>query len=408
MERVLLASVFARPAFGPNCPLSGSGLGLPLTKAVPWQSWGGNSARHPARGLPKVLAFDAPRAEGPAVGLTILGVAALFTSDLAPGQVLGHWRLAFEDGRTEEHALRLGSHVIEATSLEPRSASLEDGVKVRTVGVMDVGGQAVRLDLFDLPLQRPGHLRSLAFHVAEAGASFLWCDVFVAVEQPIVCPFRGQGGRVSIEEVATIVRQRDPVRLERALDQFAQGLLRTTNLDEAKGLALLFLGAISAALLESGAPRSLHLVQLQAARDLDEQTTREEVSATAMRWIREVLEGLLEPNERAVDPIQQAIRLIADSLGQDMDDAELAQRVGLSTSHFRAKFRAQTGQPFAKYIMSVRLERAMEMLKAGGIPVHCVASAVGFRSLPHFSRCFSQRFGVNPTQVLNGSGKATG
>ncbi|MFN3961666.1 MAG: helix-turn-helix domain-containing protein [Fimbriimonadaceae bacterium] len=408
MERVLLASVFPRPAFGPNCPLSGSGLGLPLTKAIPWQSWGGNSPRHPARGLPRVLAIDAPRAEGPAVALTILGVSALFTSGILEGQVLGHWRLTFADGRTEEHSLRLGSHAVEATNLEPRSLVTEDGVKVRTVGVMDVGGEAVRLDLFDIPLHRPGHLRSLAFHVEESGASFLWCDVFVAVEQPIVCPFRGQGGRVSIEEVATIVRQRDPVRLERALEQFSQGVLRSSNLDEAKGLSLLFLGAISAALLETGAPRSLHLIQLQAARELDQQSSKEEVSASAMKWIRGVLDGLLEPLNRTPDPIQQATRIINENLAEEIDDSELAQRVGLSTSHFRAKFRAQMGQPVARYIMTMRLERANEMLKAGGIPVHCVASAVGFRSLPHFSRCFTQKFGMNPTQVRNSSGKATG
>jgi len=251
--------------------------------------------------------------------------------------------------------------------LEPRSLVTDDGVKVRTVGVMDVGGEAVRLDLFDIPLHRPGHLRSLAFHVEEAGASFLWCDVFVAVEQPIVCPFRGQGGRVSIEEIATIVRQRDPVRLERALEQFSQGVLRSSNLDEAKGLSLLFLGAISAALLETGAPRSLHLIQLQAARELDEQSSKEEVNASAMKWIRGVLEWLLEPLNRTPDPIQQATRIINENLAEDIDDSELAQRVGLSTSHFRAKFRAQMGQPVARYIMAMRLERANEMLKTGGI-----------------------------------------
>ena len=82
--------------------------------------------------------------------------------------------------------------------------------------------------------------------------------------------------------------------------------------------------------------------------------------------------------------------------GEEIEDEDVAAMVGLSTSHFRHLFREKTSQPFQKYLMSVRLERAREMLLSGQMPVHCVARAAGFRSLPHFTRVFGQRFGVRP------------
>lgn len=397
MERVLLAGGMIRPAFGPSLALDGGRLGLPLSGGVVWQSWGGSTPRHPARGLPRSLEIILPRLDGPIDGLTVVGVSALFTEGIAEGTVCGMW-VAKSGSQTKRLELKMGDQVVEGSELEPRKWTGQDGSAVRTVGLIDLAGMTARVDVIDLPLSLP-RLDSLEFITSDAGASFVWADVFLGIEKALVCPFRGQGGRVSISEIATLVRMRDRERLDLAQQQFDQSLRRAGSLDEAKGLALTYLGTLCGALLESGAPRSFHLLQLEAARALDNQKSMDDVAAVAQQFVEEALEGVLPSRDRRDDPISRAQKWISEHYGEEIDDEDVAAMVGLSTSHFRHLFREKTAQPFQKYLMSIRLERAREMLLAGQMPVHCVARAAGFRSLPHFTRVFGQRFGVRPSDM---------
>lgn len=397
MERILLAGGFVRPAFGPSLSLDGGRLGLPLSGGVTWQSWGGPTAKHPARGLPRNLEILLPRLDGPAHGLSVVGATALFSDGIPEGSLCGEW-VARSGAKTIRLEMRMGEHVVEATNLEPRKLTTSDRCAIRTIGLMEIAGLTVRIDVFDFPLSLD-HLDSLEFVCADAGASFVWADVFLGVEKSLVCPFRGQGGSISISEIATLVRMRDRERLDAAQEQLAHSLRRAGSLDEAKGLALTYLGTLCGALLESGAPRSFHLMQLEAARNLDAQRSIEDVVLAAVQHVQEALEGVLPSRDRLGDPIARAQKWIGDHFSEEVEDEQIAKMVGLSTSHFRHLFRERTGQPFQKYLIGVRLEKAREMLLAGKMPVHCVAKAVGFRSLPHFTRVFGQRFNVRPSEI---------
>ena len=161
MERVLLAGGMTRPAFGPCLALDGGRLGLPLSGGVVWQSWGGGSPRHPARGLPRSLEVILPRLDGPIHGLTVVGVSALFTDGIADGTVCGTW-VAKSGSQTERLELRMGDQVVEGSQLEPRKWSGDDGSAVRTVGLLDLAGLPARVDVIDLPLTLP-RLDSLEF-----------------------------------------------------------------------------------------------------------------------------------------------------------------------------------------------------------------------------------------------------
>ncbi|MBX3096688.1 MAG: helix-turn-helix transcriptional regulator [Fimbriimonadaceae bacterium] len=397
MERILLSGGFVRPAFGPSLSLDGGRLGLPLSGGVCWQGWGGPTARHPARGLPRSLEVLLPRLDGALHGLTVVGAASLFCEGIPHGALCGEW-IARSGPKTVRLEMRMGEHVVESTDLEPRKLTTSDRCAIRTIGLMDMVGLTVRVDVFDFPLSL-GELDSLEFVTADAGASFVWSDVFLGMEKPLVCPFRGQGGSVSISEIATLVRMRDRERLDAAQEQLAHSLRRAGSLDEAKGLALTYLGTLCGALLESGAPRSFHLMQLEAARHLDAQKTLEDVVIAAIHHVQEALEGVLPSSDRNDDPIGRAQKWIGDHYAEEIEDEQIAEMVGLSTSHFRHRFRERAGQPFQKYLIGVRLEKAREMLLAGKMPVHCVARAVGFRSLPHFTRVFGQRFNVRPSEI---------
>lgn len=218
------------------------------------------------------------------------------------------------------------------------------------------------------------------------------------------CPFHSEHGGIALSELGAIVRLRDRVKFRKAMDQLEQAIFKTEDLDEAKGEALTFIAVATAATLEIGASRTMHRLQLEAARKLDSANSTLEVASIARQLLSQSVGALIEksesPNDRLVD---KALSLVDRQYSKPLTDALVADQLGLSPSHFRFLFRQATGQPFHKYLIGVRLERARQLLSEEGVPVSEAAYAVGFNGLSHFSRAFSQRFAANPTQVRNAS-----
>jgi AraC family transcriptional regulator len=76
---------------------------------------------------------------------------------------------------------------------------------------------------------------------------------------------------------------------------------------------------------------------------------------------------------------------------------DLAQSVGLSTTHFSEMFRKSTGETPHRFLLRVRVERAKEMLRAAEARVLDVAVACGFKTQQHFARVFRHACGLSPT-----------
>lgn len=218
------------------------------------------------------------------------------------------------------------------------------------------------------------------------------------------CPFHAQAGGIALGEISGIVRCGDRARMDSALDQLEMSIVRTEDVDEAKGVALMFIAMVTAATLEMGGSREMHRVQLEAARAVDQNDDVQAVAQVARELVTKIVEPLFEAmSEMSRLKIEPALRFIDRNLHRSLNDDHVARELGLSTSHFRHLFRQATGQPFRKYLMSVRLERARTMLVEGDRPVSEVAVEVGFSGLAHFSRAFAQRFSASPSSLRRGS-----
>jgi len=218
------------------------------------------------------------------------------------------------------------------------------------------------------------------------------------------CPFHAHAGGIALGEIGGIVRCGNRVRMKEALDQLQQSIERTADLDEARGAALMFIAMVTAATMEMGGSRDMHRVQLEAARSIDKTDDKIEVGKIARKIVENVLAPVFDP---AMTPskilMDRALAYIEANLHRQLDDDRVANEVGLSTSHFRHLFRQATGQPFRKYLMALRLERARQMLVEGDLPVSEVAIEVGFTGLAHFTRAFVQRFSAPPSSMRRGS-----
>jgi AraC-like DNA-binding protein len=82
---------------------------------------------------------------------------------------------------------------------------------------------------------------------------------------------------------------------------------------------------------------------------------------------------------------------------QPLDVEALARGVNMSAGHLSRQFKAAYGESPYSYLMTRRIERAMALLRRGGLSVTEVCFAVGCSSLGTFSTRFTELVGVPPS-----------
>lgn len=296
--------------------------------------------------------------------------------------------------------LQAGRHFSCARDLGLEARVNGDGTSLHELGAVVIEGQANRVDV--LTVDVPEGLRPDALSLNDFGieGSFVVFDVVAELRARAVCPFHSGGATVPLSELGTVVRVGDRRKFQLAVNQLVSSVQDpTVDLDEARGAALTFLAVVTAALLELGAPREFHRVQLEASRRLDRLDTREEVAMEIEEVIDAIARGYFADEVEGPSKIlmDRALALVDRNFAKDISDDSISEQLGLSTSHFRFLFKQTTGKPFHKYLMSLRLERARQLLMSTSIPVQDIGTSVGFSSAAHFSRAFSQKFGTSPS-----------
>ena len=96
----------------------------------------------------------------------------------------------------------------------------------------------------------------------------------------------------------------------------------------------------------------------------------------------------------------ERIARVKQALRRDLENpptlCELGREVGCSPFYLSRIFSEHTGMTISRYLRSLRLERAAELLRSGRTNVTEAAMAVGYSSLSHFSKAFAEMFGVCP------------
>ena len=96
--------------------------------------------------------------------------------------------------------------------------------------------------------------------------------------------------------------------------------------------------------------------------------------------------------------VQIALALMKEDLRRELSADRLAEAVNLSPSRFRHIFKAETGTSPARYLHSLRLEHARELLETSLLTVKQIMSSVGIADRSHFDREFKRAYGLTPVQ----------
>jgi AraC-like DNA-binding protein len=76
---------------------------------------------------------------------------------------------------------------------------------------------------------------------------------------------------------------------------------------------------------------------------------------------------------------------------------DLARAAGLSRAHFSREFRRTFGESPHAYLLTRRLERAADLLRATDRSVAEICFSVGLQSVGSFTTSFTRTYGLSPT-----------
>ncbi len=94
-----------------------------------------------------------------------------------------------------------------------------------------------------------------------------------------------------------------------------------------------------------------------------------------------------------------ARKLIDDSFSAPPGLAALARRVGLNRNKLCAGFQAEYGLTIHEYARELHLQKALQMLREGGVSITEVALEVGYEHSSSLTTAVKKRFGVSPRQL---------
>ncbi|HEY4057749.1 MAG TPA: AraC family transcriptional regulator [Kofleriaceae bacterium] len=117
---------------------------------------------------------------------------------------------------------------------------------------------------------------------------------------------------------------------------------------------------------------------------------------TLLELGRALVSALVPESERDERPevrIRRMSSWAAARLTTPLTLADAAAHVGLSSGRARHLFVEQTGLPFKKYVLWLRLNRAVELFSSGSSLTEA-AHGAGFSDSSHLSRTFKRMFGI--------------
>lgn len=89
---------------------------------------------------------------------------------------------------------------------------------------------------------------------------------------------------------------------------------------------------------------------------------------------------------------------IAENYASNVSLEEVAGQIGMNPAYLSRYFKQRTGNTFMEYVLQVRVNKAIELLKDSTIKVYEVGDQVGYKSMKHFYKVFKKITKVTPSQ----------
>ncbi|WP_237385543.1 GlxA family transcriptional regulator [Xenorhabdus sp. Sc-CR9] len=96
------------------------------------------------------------------------------------------------------------------------------------------------------------------------------------------------------------------------------------------------------------------------------------------------------------EDIMQVQTWIKENCTTDISMQVLADMTGMSLRNFNRRFKNATDISPLQYLLTVRIESAINMLQSTNLTIQEIASLVGYQDIAHFNRQFKQKTTISP------------
>lgn len=94
---------------------------------------------------------------------------------------------------------------------------------------------------------------------------------------------------------------------------------------------------------------------------------------------------------------RQAIKLIHSLYGGPLKITDIAEKLSLNRSYLYTIFKQQTGYSLKKYLIHIRMQKSLDLLKNPDISIAEISNSVGYTDPLTFSSAFKKYYGISPS-----------
>lgn len=125
-----------------------------------------------------------------------------------------------------------------------------------------------------------------------------------------------------------------------------------------------------------------------------------ELSAILLETIPSIpLSAAENPKRHASQVVQSIIFYLQSHYNEPVTLEKAAETAGYEKTHFCQLFKNITGETFHQYLVRLRLEKAMPLLRDTALSISSIAQSVGIPNDKTFSRLVKQKFGASPKEI---------
>ena len=150
--------------------------------------------------------------------------------------------------------------------------------------------------------------------------------------------------------------------------------------------------AFQSALLEFGVLRS----ELERRDSMSECILKSAINKLVAQILRSAPQKTERRNRKYIG---QALSYIRYHFREPITLEETADFLHITPSYFCRCFKAYTKKTFKEYLMALRLDYAMRLIKTTDKSITEICFESGFTTSAYFSKVFAKAFGINPSQV---------
>ena len=136
---------------------------------------------------------------------------------------------------------------------------------------------------------------------------------------------------------------------------------------------------------------------LNVSREFRDGNGNEPAASALLQYVLYKISERNNEKETVVTLCRQAVDFINKNYANISDNRQIAEALGYHDYYLNRIFKENMGTTLHRYLMDLRMQKAATALVTTNLSVGEIAKCVGFYNADHFSKRFSQKFGISPT-----------